>query len=173
MGSCHHTHHSNPSQKAQCTWNPELRPPTLFLHVILYTGAGWERLPDYLRKPEGDERRLLRGKTQRCLYSPIEEGLKYNTPLQSTSPPNLSHLVCSFHFQWHVPNCTLHQIVLNGIQTNFYVGPTFPPPPPRFLPPYFHASHNPARDLAPSFCYTSGPHSRWKTETWKMAGRER
>lgn len=43
---------------------------------------------------------------------------------------NLPHLVRSFLFKMSRPeNCTLHQIGLNGIQTNFYVVPTFSPSP--------------------------------------------
>lgn len=70
----------------------------------------------------------------------------------ATDPTNLPHLV-QFPFKNVVyRNCTLHQIVLNGIQTNFYVVPTFSPSP----------SYRCAGNL--SLRSTSGVHSRWTRE---------
>ena len=78
-----------------------------------------------LRRGWAPEQRRNRALFIRAVKYGLEGAYSAPTPPSLSTGPTPSSGEHSFHFKCHVPNCTLHQIVLNGIQTNFNVVPTF------------------------------------------------
>lgn len=110
--------------------------------MILYTRADWESQHDYRKKAHWVDGRLLSNETEGCLSKLLNKASSTTPPSNYARLKSLSSGEHSFHLKCHVSNCTLHQIVLNGIQTNFNVGPTFSLVAPYSLfTPYSQASN--------------------------------
>lgn len=137
--------------------------------MILYSGAASESQRDYWKRAHRVDGRLLSTETAGCLSKLLNKASSTTPPSNSTGPRSLSSGKHSFHLKCHVPNCTLHQIVLNGIQTNFNVVPTFSLNAP--LSPFSLLIAKQA--ISPSPCSTSGLHSRWGVEKGENIGKRK